>query len=35
MGIELYKHNKIAYQKVEEMFKTENRVAVVHPTGSR
>lgn len=34
MGIELYKHNKVAYEKVEKMFETENRVAVVHPTGS-
>ena len=34
MGIELYKHNKIAYEKVEKMFEKENRVAVVHPTGS-
>jgi len=34
MGIELYKHNKTAYEKVEKMFETENRVCVVHPTGS-
>jgi len=34
MGVELYKHNKIAYEKVEKMFEKENRVAVVHPTGS-
>ena len=33
MGVELYKHNKIAYDKVKEMFETESRVAVVHPTG--
>lgn len=33
-GIVLYKHNKVAYEKVENMFETENRVAVVHPTGS-
>lgn len=33
MGIVLYKHNKIAYDKVIEMFETKNRVAVVHPTG--
>ena len=33
MGVELYKHNKIAYDKVKEMFKYENRVAVIHPTG--
>lgn len=34
MGVELYKHNKVAYEKVEKMFEKENRVAVVHPTGS-
>ena len=33
MGIELYKHNAIAYEKVTKMFETENRVCVVHPTG--
>lgn len=33
MGIELFKHNALAYDKVTKMFETENRVAVVHPTG--
>ena len=33
MGIELYKHNAIAYEKVKEMFKTNNRACVIHPTG--
>lgn len=33
MAILLYKHNKKAYDKVTEMFKTKERVAVVHPTG--
>ena len=33
MGVELFKHNAVAYQKVTKMFETENRVAVVHPTG--
>ena len=33
MGIELFKHNAIAYDKVTKMFETENRVCVVHPTG--
>ena len=33
MGIELFKHNAVAYDKIKEMFKIENRVAVVHPTG--
>ena len=33
MGVELFKHNAVAYDKVTKMFKTENRVAVVHPTG--
>lgn len=33
MGVELFKHNAIAYNKVTKMFETENRVCVVHPTG--
>lgn len=33
MGVELFKHNAVAYEKVTKMFETENRVAVVHPTG--
>lgn len=33
MGVELFKHNAVAYDKVTKMFETENRVAVVHPTG--
>ena len=33
MGVELFKHNAIAYDKVTKMFETENRVCVVHPTG--
>lgn len=33
MGIELFKHNAIAYDKVTKMFETENRVCVIHPTG--
>lgn len=33
MGVELFKHNAIAYDKVTKMFETENKVAVVHPTG--
>lgn len=33
MGVELFKHNAIAYEKVTEMFETENRACVVHPTG--
>ena len=33
MGVELLKHNAVAYDKVKKMFETEDRVAVVHPTG--
>lgn len=33
MGVELFKHNAIAYDKVTKMFETENRACVVHPTG--
>lgn len=33
MAVELYKHNKIAYDKVKKMFETQDKVAVVHPTG--
>lgn len=33
MGVELYKHNAIAYEKVIKMFEKEKRVCVVHPTG--
>ena len=33
MGIELYKHGAVAYDKVKKMFETEKRVAVIHPTG--
>ena len=32
--IELYKHNKIAYEKVLKHFETTNRTCVIHPTGS-
>jgi len=34
MGLELYKHNKKAYEKVEAMFEHENHVAIVHATGT-
>lgn len=34
MGVELYKHNKKAYENVVEHFKTTNRTCVIHPTGS-
>ena len=30
----LYSHNKIAYEKVRKMFETENRVCIVHATGT-
>lgn len=34
MGIELYKHNKEPYEKIEKMFEQENKVAIVHATGT-
>ena len=34
MGIELYKHNKEAYSKVQKMFEEKNRVAIIHATGT-
>ena len=33
MGVELYKHNLIAYEKIKKMFETEKKVCVIHPTG--
>ena len=33
MGVELYKHNAIAYEKVTKMLETSDRACVVHPTG--
>lgn len=34
MGIELYKHNKEAYEKIEKMFEQEDKVAIIHATGT-
>ena len=34
MSIELKPHNEIAYQKIQEKFKSGNKVAVVHPMGT-
>ena len=34
MGIELYQHNKEAYEKIEKMFEQEDKVAIVHATGT-
>ena len=34
MAIELYKHNKEAYSKVQKMFEEKNRVAIIHATGT-
>ena len=34
MGIELYKHNKDAYEKIEKMFEQEDKVAIIHATGT-
>ena len=30
----LFEHNRIAYESVLRIFETENRAAVVHPTGT-
>ena len=32
--IELYEHNEEAYLNMQEMFEEENKVAIVHPTGT-
>ena len=32
--IDLYEHNKESYEKIMEMFKTENRATVIQPTGT-
>lgn len=34
MKIELYKHNKIAYDKIQKMFEEKNKVAIIHATGT-
>ncbi len=34
MGIQLYKHNKIAYDNVVDMLRVTKKAAVVHPTGT-
>lgn len=34
MGIELYKHNEIAYDKIQKMFECKTRVAIIHATGT-
>lgn len=34
MGITLFDHNKIAYEKVNKMFETKNKCCVIHPTGT-
>ena len=34
MRVQLYDHNKIAYQKVTKAFETSDRTCVVHPTGT-
>lgn len=34
MEIELYKHNEIAYDKIQKMFEEKNRVAIIHATGT-
>ena len=34
MSIKLKKHNEEAYKKIQENFKTSNKVAVIHPTGT-
>ncbi|MBO5143418.1 MAG: DEAD/DEAH box helicase family protein [Clostridia bacterium] len=34
MSITLRKHNQIAYEKIKDIFRTKNRAAVIHPTGT-
>ena len=34
MGIELFEHNQKTYEKLSQMFKSDNRVGVVQPTGT-
>ncbi len=34
MGIELYEHNKEAYDKVIKSFEEDNKCCIIHPTGS-
>lgn len=34
MGVELFKHNKTAYEKVQEVLKENDRACVVHATGT-
>ena len=34
MGNILFEHNRIAYESVLRMFETENRAAIIHPTGT-
>ena len=34
MAVQLYKHNQETYENILEMFKSENRVGVVQPTGT-
>jgi superfamily II DNA or RNA helicase len=34
MGVDLYKHNKVAFEKVETMLKTKDKACIVHATGT-
>ena len=34
MAVELYKHNKFAYEQVKSMFQTQQKCCVVHATGT-
>ena len=34
MAIELFEHNRIAYEAVVEMLKETGKAAIVHPTGT-
>ena len=34
MSVQLYPHNQETYERMTEMFKTENRVGIVQPTGT-
>lgn len=32
MAVELYKHNKVAYEQVQSMFETQQKCCIVHAT---
>ena len=32
--IDLYEHNRVAYEKAERMLQEEGKAAIIHPTGT-